>query len=88
MSLYGGITVSGVAPHAGAWIETPFKSTDTLRAPQVAPHAGAWIETCERRREWWWSDPVAPHAGAWIETLKDKVVGGRVDSRAPRGRVD
>ena len=34
----------GVAPHAGAWIETQNakKQYDLL---DVAPHAGAWIET-------------------------------------------
>ncbi len=33
-----------VAPHAGAWIETPVNCGS--RPPTtVAPHAGAWIET-------------------------------------------
>ena len=33
-----------VAPHAGAWIETPIPKASS--APWVvAPHAGAWIET-------------------------------------------
>src|SRR5665648_1054273 len=35
---------SGVAPRAGAWIETSRPSM-TLRAALVAPRAGAWIET-------------------------------------------
>ena len=34
-----------VAPHAGAWIETP-GAWRRFRRRQVAPHAGAWIETC------------------------------------------
>ena len=34
-----------VAPHAGAWIETPCSPWTTAGSP-VAPHAGAWIETC------------------------------------------
>ncbi len=58
----------GVAPHAGARIETlPVCKPKSPGA--VAPHAGARIETIEncptntRRR-------VAPHAGARIETLK------------------
>ena len=62
---------AGVAPHAGAWIETHFSAAPN-DSRLVAPHAGAWIETS-------WSDSsdrsyqVAPHAGAWIETdLKDK----------------
>ena len=34
----------GVAPHAGAWIETRLPVPGRRKAP-VAPHAGAWIET-------------------------------------------
>ncbi len=34
----------GVAPHAGAWIETELIDKP-LRISIVAPHAGAWIET-------------------------------------------
>ena len=35
-----------VAPHAGAWIETP--SGGVIVTPSdVAPHAGAWIETIQ-----------------------------------------
>jgi len=33
-----------VAPHAGAWIETP-PFPRTAGKVSVAPHAGAWIET-------------------------------------------
>ena len=33
-----------VAPHAGAWIETP-DYVQRERLVTVAPHAGAWIET-------------------------------------------
>ena len=33
-----------VAPHVGAWIETPIFMQDYKRL-QVAPHVGAWIET-------------------------------------------
>ena len=33
-----------VAPHVGAWIETPIFLRDYKRL-QVAPHVGAWIET-------------------------------------------
>ena len=33
-----------VAPHVGAWIETP--NVPLANTPeQVAPHVGAWIET-------------------------------------------
>ena len=34
----------GVAPHAGAWIETGARGGVRLSG-RVAPHAGAWIET-------------------------------------------
>ena len=34
----------GVAPHAGAWIET-LKELSAHKVLLVAPHAGAWIET-------------------------------------------
>ena len=38
----------GVAPHAGAWIET-FGFMDAQGQAAVAPHAGAWIETLMKR---------------------------------------
>ena len=41
----------GVAPHVGAWIETP-KSRMKAMPDTVAPHVGAWIETsCLRKGE-------------------------------------
>jgi len=39
----------GVAPHAGAWIETSSEWPGG-RHPGVAPHAGAWIETAFGRQ--------------------------------------
>jgi len=58
----------GVAPHAGAWIETiSFENHGAGRI--VAPHAGAWIETDESLTKAAESATVAPHAGAWIETI-------------------
>ena len=57
---------AGVAPHAGAWIETD-DGTTHIYGTEVAPHAGAWIETYKMIN----LDGgtfVAPHAGAWIET--------------------
>ena len=36
--------VTGVAPHAGAWIETSGRGVGAYPR-HVAPHAGAWIET-------------------------------------------
>ena len=35
---------TGVAPHAGAWIETN-QIPRVSKVQAVAPHAGAWIET-------------------------------------------
>ena len=59
-----------VAPHAGAWIETP-PSHPAISSSYVAPHAGAWIET---RMPSVSLAPaaVAPHAGAWIEICYTK----------------
>jgi len=36
--------LAGVAPHAGAWIETLMRDS-MMPVFVVAPHAGAWIET-------------------------------------------
>ena len=36
--------VEGVAPRAGAWIETSLSRTNAIIS-EVAPRAGAWIET-------------------------------------------
>ena len=41
-------TAKGVAPHAGAWIET-LNQTLWNAFAKVAPHAGAWIETFQDR---------------------------------------
>ena len=38
----------GVAPHAGAWIETALVPDEEVILEAVAPHAGAWIETRSR----------------------------------------
>src|ERR1700730_9761180 len=38
------VTDAGVAPHAGAWIETLCLRRENIPVI-VAPHAGAWIET-------------------------------------------
>ncbi len=75
-----------VAPHAGAWIETPRK----IRTPKkvfVAPHAGAWIETHQAHKRVYEHD-VAPHAGAWIETTTSTVMTQDVTCRSPCGSVD
>ena len=36
-----------VAPHRGAWIETPAKIVAKSIIVMVAPHRGAWIETID-----------------------------------------
>ena len=44
----GGLTYKdqvGVAPRAGAWIETLSQSSSLQQLHNVAPRAGAWIET-------------------------------------------
>ena len=38
------ISAATVAPHVGAWIETP-KMLPGVSGQYVAPHVGAWIET-------------------------------------------
>ena len=78
--------VIGVAPHAGAWIETPWFEVFLMRLP-VAPHAGAWIETISVAA----SAPirfVAPHAGAWIETAPIRFIRSCSLGRPPCGGVD
>ena len=60
------VSLTSVAPLAGAWIET---LTDGLprRVDLVAPLAGAWIETIRAVCDGF-ELTVAPLAGAWIET--------------------
>ena len=60
--------LTGVAPLAGAWIETAYLDQVFDNRARVAPLAGAWIETSIGL----FSIPtffVAPLAGAWIETV-------------------
>ena len=78
--------MTGVAPRAGAWIETG-PCPGSRASNEVAPRAGAWIETliepnCMKSCE------VAPRAGAWIETSRYGLVFPPPPRRAPRGRVD
>ena len=58
----------GVAPLAGAWIETS-RLVYLVSWVGVAPLAGAWIETYIRFLQGFGSFDVAPLAGAWIETI-------------------
>jgi len=76
--------LSGVAPRAGAWIETGWTSLEAQHR-RVAPRAGAWIETqpgIEIRAV----DPVAPRAGAWIETRSAILTLAARRSRPVRAR--
>ena len=77
---------TGVAPHAGAWIEMTALLPEALQE-FVAPHAGAWIEIFTQE-EVHLSGVVAPHAGAWIEIMPLVVPPKTTRGRAPRGRVD
>ena len=60
------ITLKGVAPLVGAWIETSV-GTRLRTCWSVAPLVGAWIET---HKHMFTSQigEVAPLVGAWIET--------------------
>ena len=80
------ITGIGVAPFAGAWIETS-NVISLMEGMDVAPFAGAWIETnpplsAHARSR------VAPFAGAWIETSGMVIVLLPTVSRTLRGCVD
>jgi len=76
----------GVAPHAGAWIETLICCCIKNRK-LVAPHAGAWIETYVVTR-FANKSIVAPHAGAWIETAKGLKASKPISGRPSRRGVD
>ena len=55
----------GVAPHTGAWIETP--ATDAERSsPKSRPIRARGLKLDWHLRLW--TTSVAPHTGAWIET--------------------
>ena len=76
----------GVAPLAGAWIETSVITNQPGRY-NVAPLAGAWIETFVSGM-FVLSMPVAPLAGAWIETVNTMAGANLVRCRPSRGGVD
>ena len=81
-----GIPDQGVAPLAGAWIETR-SGIPGQRNRIVAPLAGAWIETT-LTNSLQNIKSVAPLAGAWIETLYAYTYLLPYHSRSPRGSVD
>ena len=76
--------ICGVAPPAGAWIETTPPPERSMPLG-VAPPAGAWIETC---RGFPCSSyiGVAPPAGAWIETQWSASTSSVARSRPLRAR--
>ena len=77
----------GVAPLAGAWIET--RSFDGLRqAFQVAPLAGAWIETCQLKRDYRYVIKSRPSRARGLKPRITIVKSTYHQRRAPRGRVD
>jgi len=78
--------LAGVAPRAGAWIETQSPALQSWPT-DVAPRAGAWIETSSGIGTVS-IGKVAPRAGAWIETFSILKFFPPWKSRAPRGRVD
>ena len=60
----------GVAPHTGAWIETPQKALPILPKwshPTRVRGLKRASNTCQRPFS------VAPHTGAWIETSLFKI---------------
>ena len=57
---------NGVAPHAGAWIETWISSTAKALF-ESHPTRVRGLKPAEKFR--FGDTHVAPHAGAWIETL-------------------
>ena len=74
-----------VAPHAGAWIETPLYYLK-LWDYSVAPHAGAWIETSHMELK---HSADSSHPTR-VRGLKQQSDGSYnpVSRRTPRGCVD
>ena len=73
-----------VAPHRGAWIETPMPVRNTWLTT-VAPHRGAWIETQFDVLTDAVHSRVAPHRGAWIETPRTDASLQRLHKSHPTG---
>ena len=80
------VSFTGVAPHAGVWIEIALIILPASHLP-VAPHAGVWIEIDEECK-FEIEKVVAPHAGVWIEIPSFFCKGGLPSRRSPRGSVD
>jgi len=81
-----GYVDQGVAPRAGAWIETGWQQShhDGARSRPVRARG---LKLLLHRHELHGAG-VAPRAGAWIETANKCVVYDCTAGRAPCGRVD
>jgi hypothetical protein len=75
----------GVAPRAGAWIETPARRRGQGRRP-VAPRAGAWIETALSRQ--WHGGCMSPLAQGRGSKRRYRDNGMVVACRPSRRGVD
>ena len=74
-----------VAPHAGAWIETPTNEITNILT-LVAPHAGAWIETiCSKQMKMRSTSLPTRERGLKLES---NIKLDMDKSRSPRGSVD
>ena len=74
-----------VAPHTGAWIETPVASHSML-TPKSHPTRVRGLKQYVLRGIK--SRHVAPHTGAWIETLPKMIAKFSLSRRTPHGCVD
>ena len=76
----------GVAPLAGAWIETAFFSVN-MPMIWVAPLAGAWIETFSSYNKV--RIPGShPSRVRGLKRYQNDSMGSVIDGRTPRGCVD
>ena len=57
----------GVAPHAGAWVETPVAEATPQGPVASPPTRGRGLKRLELVG-YYRPRGVAPHAGAWVET--------------------
>ncbi len=77
---------TGVAPRAGAWIETHYPH-GFRRYRRSRPVRARGLKQ-KRYRRYCPFKEVAPRAGAWIETMKMLKMCRIQARRAPCGRVD
>ena len=77
---------TGVAPHAGAWIETRLHTEIIYQVKRSPPMRGRGLKHWYRQSGA--ISGVAPHAGAWIETNSMAGILPCPRSRPPCGGVD